>query len=337
MQEEYRVEMTSKVRSRAWRSRWAAVGAAVAVTLGAGGLVAVNAASSAPSSFVAIDPARAYDGRIDSYSQSGRLAPNGEKTISIKDGYDLDGNVITPNVVPAGATAITYNITVTGLTGPNFVAVTPGDATSFSASAINYTSTDLANAGTAQVDSNRQIKLWGGGNTGSAFVIIDITGYYLPGGTAGPQGDRGPAGFSAWDEIPSGTTVTGNFTWTSILWDVDIPGDFAFSVDLPGVAPTALTGSTVNFAPTVSGFGSSSAIDDADTACTGTVAAPTAPAGKVCLYAEDLRNIVNVEGRTGYRFDAFLDTRGFTILFHYPAGGTGNDLGINATWAYTAP
>jgi len=32
-----------------WRSRWAAIGAAVAVTLGGGGMFAVQAASSVPS------------------------------------------------------------------------------------------------------------------------------------------------------------------------------------------------------------------------------------------------------------------------------------------------
>lgn len=35
-------------RRRLWRSRWAAMGAAVAVTLGGGGFFVANAASSAP-------------------------------------------------------------------------------------------------------------------------------------------------------------------------------------------------------------------------------------------------------------------------------------------------
>ena len=108
-------------------------------------------------------------------------------------------------MVPTGATAITYNITITGSTGPNFVAVTPGDATSFSASAINYTGPDLANAGTAQIDASRQIKLWGGDNTGSTFVIIDITGYYLPSGTSG-GGSATNVAFA--NGLPANTIVT---------------------------------------------------------------------------------------------------------------------------------
>ncbi len=67
------------------------------------------------------------------------------------------------DAVPVGATAITYNITIGAPTGPNFVAVTPGDAASFLASAVNFNGTaDIANAATVAIDANRQIKVWGG-------------------------------------------------------------------------------------------------------------------------------------------------------------------------------
>jgi len=52
-------------RRHLWRSRWAAIGAAVAVTFGGGGLFVVNAASGAPSSVVSIDPVRILDTRTD--------------------------------------------------------------------------------------------------------------------------------------------------------------------------------------------------------------------------------------------------------------------------------
>jgi hypothetical protein len=140
----------------------------------------VDAATTEPGDvYVAIDPTRAYDGRIDSYAESGRLTPGTSKAISIKDGHDLTGKLVAQNVVPVGATSVTYNLTVAGPTGPNFVAVTPGDASSFLSSAINFSSSSIANAATVKIDSNRQIKIWGGTNTGSMFVIIDITGYYL--------------------------------------------------------------------------------------------------------------------------------------------------------------
>jgi len=131
--------------------------------------------------FFPIDPVRAWDGRIASYPNSGLLAPNTSKVISVKDGHDAAGVVNLADAVPSGATAVTYNATVAGPTGPNFISVTPGDATGFTTSALNFNGTsDVANAGTVTLDTSRQVKLWGGNQAGSMFVIIDITGYYAP-------------------------------------------------------------------------------------------------------------------------------------------------------------
>src|SRR6476469_6756476 len=52
-------------RSPLWRSRWAAIGAAVAVSIGGGGLFVANAASGPTSSVVTIDPVRILDTRTD--------------------------------------------------------------------------------------------------------------------------------------------------------------------------------------------------------------------------------------------------------------------------------
>ena len=134
--------------------------------------------------FHPVDSFRAFDSRLASFGAlSGRLAPNATKVIDITDGYDTSGVAIPAqaDLVPSNATAITYNITVAGQTGPNFVAVTAGDAASFTASAINYPgSGSLANAASITVAADQTIKVWGGDNTGSAHVIIDVTGYYAP-------------------------------------------------------------------------------------------------------------------------------------------------------------
>lgn len=133
--------------------------------------------------FHPIDSIRVFDSRQDSFAESGRLGPNETKVIDVTDGYDSAGVAIPAqaNLVPTNATAITYNVTVAGATGPNFVAVTAGDAASFTASAINYTTAgSIANGSTVTVDDDEMIKLWGGSNSGSAHVIIDVTGYYAP-------------------------------------------------------------------------------------------------------------------------------------------------------------
>ncbi|MCE9621270.1 MAG: hypothetical protein K8R99_02875 [Actinomycetia bacterium] len=131
--------------------------------------------------FYPIPPARVFDSRNPAYASSGLLAPNTNKVVSIKDGHDGAGAVNALDVVPAGATAVAYNITVSGTTGPNFLAVTAGDAGSFTTSVINFNGTsDLANAAVVAIASNRTIKIWGGDQSGSTHVIIDITGFYAP-------------------------------------------------------------------------------------------------------------------------------------------------------------
>ncbi len=140
----------------------------------------VPAVSTGPATvFYPIAPMRAFDSRNPAYAGSGLLAPNGSKVISIKDGHDSFGAVNAPNAIPAGATAIAYNITIAGATGPNFVSVTAGDATGFTTSAINFNGTgDLANAAIVPIAADRTIKIWGGDQSGSTFVIIDVTGYF---------------------------------------------------------------------------------------------------------------------------------------------------------------
>lgn len=144
-------------------------------------LYQVPAADEEPGSvFFPIDPVRAYDSRNSGFPVNGLLAPNQSRTIPVKDGY-TGSTVTTPDAVPADATAVTYNVTVTGLTGANFAAITPGDAAGFTASALNWNGTaDIANAGTVTIDANRQIKVWAGDQPGSFQFIIDITGYYAP-------------------------------------------------------------------------------------------------------------------------------------------------------------
>jgi hypothetical protein len=132
--------------------------------------------------FHAIDPVRAYDSRIAAYgATAGTFAPNANKVISVADAHDIDtGAVTVADVVPANATAITYNLVAAGATGPNFLAITAGDAASFGASAINMggATLALANGGTVEIAADRTVKVWLGGGPGSSDVVLDVTGYY---------------------------------------------------------------------------------------------------------------------------------------------------------------
>lgn len=139
------------------------------------------AGPNAAGAFHAIDPIRAFDSRIASYTGSGVLAPNASKVVSVKDGHDSAGTVTDVDAVPVGASAVAFNVTVTGTTGPNFLAVSPGGAAGFTTSSLNWTGPgqSVANGSIVKLDSSRQVKIFGGDQSGSTQVILDITGYFL--------------------------------------------------------------------------------------------------------------------------------------------------------------
>ena len=83
------------------------------------------------------------------------------------------------HVIPANARAVSYNLTATGITGPNYLSVTPGSAAAFTVSSINFTATDIANGGIVRLSTGGNVKVFCGDNTGSTDFIIDITGYYI--------------------------------------------------------------------------------------------------------------------------------------------------------------
>ena len=55
------------------------------------------------------------------------------------------GAVTVPNLVPAGATGVSYNITISNTAGQGFLTVNPGGNTTVSSSTINwFTSAEIA-------------------------------------------------------------------------------------------------------------------------------------------------------------------------------------------------
>lgn len=84
--------------------------------------------------------------------------------------------------VPAGATAVTFNMTGVGATASTFLTAYPNGQTRPTASNINLAPGEVVpNQVTVQIGSNRSIALYN--NSGNADVIIDLVGYYSPDGT----------------------------------------------------------------------------------------------------------------------------------------------------------
>ena len=162
-----------------WRSRWAAIGAAVAVTLGGGGFFAVQAASSVPSSVVTIDPVRILDTRTDVGLAGPFVSPVSQKL------------QVTGGAVPSGATGVLLNVTAVQPQAAGFVSIRPGDATGApTTSSLNVDAgqtvpnsvqvglpTSGANAG--QIDITYDAYGQAGPST---EMLIDVVGYMVAGG-----------------------------------------------------------------------------------------------------------------------------------------------------------
>lgn len=141
------------------------------------------AGPTAAGSFHAITPARVYDSRKSmSPMASGVIATGAARTISVADRRNVDtGAVVAAGVVPAGATAVAFNLTITGTSGGGFIAINPGTSSTVNASFANWAAagTVVANAGVSGIDGSRRLTLIVGGAPGaSTHAIVDITGYY---------------------------------------------------------------------------------------------------------------------------------------------------------------
>ena len=89
------------------------------------------------------------------------------------------GAIVTNNVVPSGAYAITYNLTASDCTNQGFLAIY-GKGGTFKASALNWFTTGevVANGGVVTLGGDRQVTVQAGGG-GTTNFLIDITGYYI--------------------------------------------------------------------------------------------------------------------------------------------------------------
>lgn len=126
--------------------------------------------------FTAITPTRVYDSRLS----GGRLSNGQTRVVSVANGINVStGAVTTPNLVPAGASAIQYNLTVVDTTGSGYLQVAPGDAAAITSSSINWTATGqiIANGLMVKLDASRQVKAFA--MIGSTNFIVDVLGYYL--------------------------------------------------------------------------------------------------------------------------------------------------------------
>jgi hypothetical protein len=169
------------------RTKWAAVGAAVAVTLGAGGLSLTQAAiSSGPKPvYVALEaPCRLVDTRP---------APNnvGPKNTPIAAGetnaYEIqvtgaNGDCTGPLAIPADAVAVALNVTAINPNAPSgrsFFTVYPADAELPVTSNLNIVNGQAPTPNKVDVglSATGRIKIYNA--DGTANAAVDVFGYYI--------------------------------------------------------------------------------------------------------------------------------------------------------------
>jgi len=150
------------------------------ITAGTPGVWRKLSGSTSAGQFHAVTPFRVYDSRKPAPAQP--IATGQNRLVPVGHGIDAAGNVIPNLIVPNGATAMMYTLTVANTVGSNgWLAVNPAGVTAVSASSINWTATgmSLANTTVAPLDSTKKVTVICGGTSTSCNFIIDVVGYYL--------------------------------------------------------------------------------------------------------------------------------------------------------------
>lgn len=128
--------------------------------------------------YVPIAPKRVYDSRQDT---AGKLAVNLTRKVSVANEIAANGGAT--NVVPAGATGVAYNLTITQTEQSfGYLTVVAGDAATGGPSSINWDRADatLANGLQGPLNAAREVSVFCGGNANAkTHFLIDVLGYYL--------------------------------------------------------------------------------------------------------------------------------------------------------------
>jgi hypothetical protein len=155
------------------RTRWAALGAVVAITLSAAGVGTASVGSGERTVFVPITPCRIIDTR-PAFQVGPRATPLGPNQTYTVSAHGTNGRC----TIPADAVALSLNVTAVGATLPTFLTIwAAGQARPDSSSlnpapgqppTPNAVATDLSGAGQFSI-YNLQ---------GNVHVLADVNGYY---------------------------------------------------------------------------------------------------------------------------------------------------------------
>jgi hypothetical protein len=160
------------------RTRWAAIGAAVAVSLGAGGLGLVHATASSGERavFVPITPCRLFDTRPGSDNVGPKNFPMLAGETYTFAAHGDNGNCVG---IPSDAVSLALNVTAVNATELTFLTIWAADLVRPQASSLNPApgQPPTPNAVTADLSPDGRFSVYN--LTGSVDVLADVVGYYV--------------------------------------------------------------------------------------------------------------------------------------------------------------
>lgn len=159
------------------RTRWATIGAAVAITLGAGGigLVSATVTSGERPVLIPIEPCRVADTRPGTDNVGPKASPLGPGEIHTISAHGDNGDCTG---IPTDAIALSLNVTALDATQLTYLTIwATGDDQPFSSS-LNPSpgQPPTPNAVTTELSTNGQFDIFN--ESGTVNVIVDINGYY---------------------------------------------------------------------------------------------------------------------------------------------------------------
>ena len=161
------------------RTRWAAIGAAVAVTLGAGGLGLVHATNpSGASAYQPINPCRLVALRA-APDTVGTLGTSLGDDVSVTvDGWGAHGDCTGPLALPSGTTGLALNVTALNPTERTNLRLHPSDIPVPGTSNLNPVPGEppAPNAVDVKLDASGRFDIYN--FQGDVEVIVDVVGVY---------------------------------------------------------------------------------------------------------------------------------------------------------------
>jgi hypothetical protein len=164
-----------------WRSRWAAIGAAVAVSLGAGGLGLAQAAigSGEKPVTVTIAPQRILDTRTN-LGLTGQFVDETPRDLQVTGSVPVASGGST-TVVPSDAVAVLVNTTVVTPSSKGYLSLRPAGAAGIpTTSTVNFTAGSIEpNAATVDLGPGGRVQVFLNTDAagGTAHVLLDVVGY----------------------------------------------------------------------------------------------------------------------------------------------------------------